>query len=343
MQEKGMFFRACLKMCLKFLLAVAILAFLIWKTGGVKKLGEISFSSLNWGWLALACVFYSIHLFVNAWRWHLLLKFRDIPCSLWTAVSLTMQSFFFSLVMPGGALGGDAVRAGFIAYRTQKGRKFDSVFTILMDRFTGMIGMFLLAFLCLPFAWESIQETGSVARVFIWFLLLFSAVGIVAAVFIFWHEKLERIRLFRWILQLADRISRGLFGRIMNALDSYRDGKKELFLCVAGSLIGVNGVLGLCFYCVCLACSTELAPAFLAALCAITLGNIAGVLPATPSGIGMRDYFVSVLMAGAAAQVGLDGVAPALLMTIVIIGFNLVGGIFFLFDRRPSAPDMQKI
>ena len=60
--------------------------------------------------------------------------------------------------MPGGAIGGDVIRGGFLSVRFPKGSKFDGVFTIIMDRFTGMIGIFLMAFLVLFLAQESIPE-----------------------------------------------------------------------------------------------------------------------------------------------------------------------------------------
>ena len=42
-------------------------------------------------------------------------------------------------------------------------------------------------------------------------------------------------------------------------------------MCVLASILGVNFVLGLCFYCVCLAFSASLAPLFAPIVAAITV------------------------------------------------------------------------
>ena len=88
--------------------------------------------------------------------------------------------------------------------------------------------------------------------------------------------------------------------------------------------------------------STSLAPLFGTIVAAITVGNIAGLIPLTMSGIGLRDYFVAAILGAALAELPdcpVAPLAPTLVMTGVIIAGGLFGGIFFLFDnpRRKSA------
>ena len=325
-----------LKYAVKILVTAGIVAILIYSSRKHGTFNGVDFSGLNWFWLAAAFLLYLVHLFVNAWRWRLLLAYRQIPCSLFSAFSLTTQSFFFSLVMPGGAIGGDVIRAGFLAYRMPKGQKFDGVFTILMDRFTGMIGIFLTVFLALPFAWRYLDGTDSRAKLLTFALLGASAAGLFAAAVIFLHGQLEKLALFRWGEDLGARLTRGFSTKLLNALDSYRGATKEIVWCVFASILGVNFVLGLCFYCVCLAFSTSLAPLFAPIVAAITVGNIAGLIPLTMSGIGLRDYFVAAILGAALAELPdcpVSALAPTLVMTGVIIAGGLFGGFFFLFDN----------
>jgi len=224
-----------------------------------------------------------------------------------------------------------------------KGQKFDGVFTILMDRFTGMIGIFLTVFLALPFAWGYLDATDPKAKLATFVLLACSAAGLAAGAAVLLHRQLEKLALFRWGESLADRISRGFFSRLLEALDSYAEAKKEIAVCVVSSILGVNFVLGLCFYCVCLAFSSSLAPLFVPIVTAITVGNIAGLIPLTMSGIGLRDYFVAAIMGSALAGLpdcAVSALAPTLAMTGIIVAGGLFGGIFFLFDnpKRKSAP-----
>ena len=100
------------------------------------------------------------------------------------------------------------MRAGFLAAHIEKGRKFDGAFTILIDRFTGMIGIFLVALLMLPFAWNSIAGVKGIIETFIRILLAGSVCGILAAFVVFGHKKLEHFRLYRAMKALADRITK---------------------------------------------------------------------------------------------------------------------------------------
>ena len=325
-----------LKYAVKILVTAGIIAVLVYSSKRHGTFDGLDLSGLNWFWLGAAFLLYLVHLFVNAWRWRLLLAYRGIPCSLFSAFSLTTQSFFFSLVMPGGAIGGDVIRAGFLAYRVPKGQKFDGVFTILMDRFTGMIGIFLTVFLALPFAWRYLDGTDPRAKLLTFALLGASAAGLLAAAVIFLHGQLERLALFRWGEALGAKLTHGFSAKLLDALDSYNGATKEIVWCVFASILGVNIVLGLCFYCVCLAFSPSLAPLFVPIVTAITVGNIAGLIPLTMSGIGLRDYFVAAILGAALAELPdcpVAALAPTLVMTGVIIAGGLFGGFFFLFDN----------
>lgn len=310
---------------LKLLIAGGIVAFLIWNNSdGLAA----TFRSIHPAWLSAAFALYALHIFANAWRWHLLLKAQKIECSLFDAVSLTMQSFFFSLVIPGGALGGDLVRVGFLTAKVPKEQKFDGAFTILMDRFTGMIGIFLVALLMLPFCLHYMDTESRVMAALIWLLAGGSACGLLAAAVVFQHRKLERIGLYRRMKELADRFSHGMFSKVADAIDSYKDCKKEIFICVAASMIFVNIVLGAAGFFVARGVDRAWASAGVS-IEAITLGNIAGLLPMTPSGIGARDFIVKNILQSA----GMDpqqALATALSFTMIIIAFNLLGGLFFI-------------
>ena len=196
---------------LKLLIAAAIVAFLVTRNSeGLLA----AFRAIHPGWLAAAFVLYGIHIWANAWRWHLLLRVRDIDCSMAEAFSLTMQSFFFSLVIPGGAIGGDLVRIGFLTARVPKEQKFVGAFTILMDRFTGMIGIFLMALVMLPLCLSFLDMGSGVMRALIWLLLGGSVCGLLAAVVVFRHHLLEKIALYRALQSFADRMTHGLFTKV---------------------------------------------------------------------------------------------------------------------------------
>ncbi len=317
------------KFALKIAIALAIVAWLV-----SQNPREIiaSLASFKIQWLALAAALYAFHLFANAWRWWLLLRAQGIECRLIDAVSITMQSFFFSLVIPGGAIGGDIVRAGFLASRVPPGRKFDGAFSILMDRLTGMIGIFLVAIIMLPFSWWALSKCGGRMDLPVKLIVAGSIAGLLASIMVFHHRKLERIPILLKCKQLADRFSGGLPSRIADALDTYNNCPKTIVTCILSSMVFVNLTLGLVAHCLALGAGVE-SPPLSATIAAITIGNIVGLLPLTPSGVGARDVFVIAIMAAAGIPLA-QATACALALTALILGFNLLGGLFFIYTPK---------
>ena len=192
-----------------------------------------------------------------------------------------------------------------------------------------MIGIFLVALLMLPFVWESIAGVKGIIEKFIYVLLAGSVCGILAAFVVFKHKALERIGLYCRMKNLADRFSGGLYTKISDALDSYNHCRKEVVLCIVTSVVFVNLVLGLMAYCVAVGVNGQDTP-FGSTLAAITVGTIAGLLPTTPAGLGVRDMFVIPILKGGGMN-GDAALAVSLVISGIIICFNLLGGIFFIF------------
>ena len=78
-------------------------------------------------------------------RWKSLAETIRIPLSGFKAFSLTMQGLFFSLVIPGGSIGGDVVKMAAISGQVKKGSRTEGIFSIVIDRIVGMIALFALA------------------------------------------------------------------------------------------------------------------------------------------------------------------------------------------------------
>ena len=321
-----------LKFILKFLVAGGVMTWLLSSHWHDMLDVMVSFKL---PWLALAAALYAFHIFANAWRWWLLLKVQKIECKLSGAISITMQSFFFSLVIPGGAIGGDLVRAGFLAARVPKGRKFDGAFSILIDRFTGMVGIFLVALILMPFTWWAISKCHGIMETLVKLIIAGSAAGILASIVVFQHRRLEKIPILLKCKELADKLTHGMPSRIADSLDTYASCPGTIAICIATSMLFVNLTLGLVAYTLVLGAGAS-APPISAVLAAITIGNIAGLLPLTPSGIGARDIFVIAILEAGGIAAG-QATATSLAITALILAFNLLGGVFFLLYKKPQS------
>ena len=93
-----------------------------------------SFPRFAWPRLRPRCSLRCLTLFgisMTATRWWLLLRASNLPQTLIRAFRLTFIGCFFNNVVP-GQTGGDLVRAYYIA-RENKGRKTDSILTVIVD------------------------------------------------------------------------------------------------------------------------------------------------------------------------------------------------------------------
>ena len=315
---------------LRFMIAGGIIFWLI-KNSKDDVLRELK--DYNFFWLIPAAVMYLGHLVFSAWRWRELLKIQNINLSLFEAFSLTMKSFFLSLVIPGGAFGGDLAKIAFVSARAPEGQKVEGAFSILVDRITGMIALFgttlIFCFICLPLLF-SLHEKKPSDGIFILILLIVCLVGLCAGVGVFFHRIFEKIGLFKKIIDFVDKKTHGTVKRIFNALDLYRSSYKSLLLMTFYSMLMIHLLLSLVMFLVILGLEGNVNVSILYVITGILLGNVAGVIPLTPAGLGFRDYIIKLIFAAGGMAHGAE-LAPVLIYSSLIVCFNVLGGIFFVF------------
>ncbi|MDD3118349.1 MAG: lysylphosphatidylglycerol synthase transmembrane domain-containing protein [Victivallales bacterium] len=303
-------------------------------------------------WLVPAVCLYYLLLFVGAWRWYLLARVLNFRLTLWDAVSLTMKAFFCSLVIPGGAIGGDLVKIGFLAGHAAKGTKVEGAFTVLMDRIVGMIALFVLAIILTLVSIPLLMSINApelyamcglshdpqlIYRgkcLLIVGILALCLAGLAACFVMFMHRQLEKIPLIRWGINLANRISHGSFARTTAAIDIYRHNPRLVFNTVIISVFLVHLNLVAVVFCLAMGLGVKIVKP-LALVTGVILGNIAGLIPFTPSGVGFRDYTI-IKFVEACGATGTQAGATALFFTSLIIFANISCGIFFLLGRRSS-------
>lgn len=285
----------------------------------------------NYSWLIMAGMLYVLHLLAGAWRWWLLLKVQGVYIKFHEALSLSMQGFFFSLVLPGGALGGDVVKAAFLVKRTPKGNKLTGTFTILIDRIIGMISLFSLAGVAGLVSYQFLKNVSGFMTLIVYALLLGCITGVGSAIVLFFHRQLEKIPGVAPILNFGDRISHGAVSKLTGAMDSFRSAWKTLINTILISIFLIHLMLSMVVFCIASGLGiNKLAPEIY--ILSTTLANAAAAIPATPSGVGTRDVVLEKIFVAAGVQSG-EAVAIALLFTSLILIFNLAGGLFFIFSK----------
>ncbi len=336
-EKKRLFSVKLLKAAFKLAIAGGIVAILVSRdTAELEKCLE----TFDYRWLVPAVLCYILHMVVCALRWHSLTKVLNIGLNKFEAISLTMQAYFFSLVMPGGAIGGDLVKIGVLSSRTKSGNKLEGAFTILMDRIAGMIALFMLTIvitipaipMLMKISIPDIPLSNNMKIVCIAGLFVLCIAGLGSSFAIFLHRFFEKMPITGTLMRMADRWTHGMISRMTAAVDIYRTHAMIVFNSVLISIPFVHLMTVVVFFFAAKGLQADNATLF-TMLVAVTIGNIAGLIPLAPGGIGIRDVTViSILAAG--------GMAPGeaktvqLLCTAIMIVCNLLAGIFFIVSPK---------
>ncbi len=275
-----------------------------------------------------------IHMTVCGVRWYGLLKLQRVDISFKETMVLNFKSFFLSLVIPGGTIGGDVAKVAMVSSKLPKGARFEPVFCILIDRIIGMIGLFLLALLAIGVSFRILMQADLSELGFahelnvlgIGILVLICVGGLLMSVFLFFHKQFEKVNFVSRMIPKIDKLSRGYLNRCFAAVDLYSKNWKVLLLWVLLTTVFVHLMMVAICYVLAIGFGVKVV-SFSGFFAAVILGSIAGLLPFTPSGLGMRDYVMLLILSAAAIE---GGATIAVLLSMVVIASNLLGGLAFL-------------
>lgn len=335
-QNKGI--SQLFKTVLRMLFAVSIIGALIWFH---RKQLLHCLTSFDYLFVLPALLCYFLQMAAGAWRWRRLALLQGFKLSAFEAFSLTMQGCFFSLIIPGGAIGGDMAKMGLLAKRRQPGSRAEGIFTIFIDRVTGMIALFALAIVLLLKFFPQIPQmqipdmniTSTGIKWAATGILLLCTAGIGAGIAVFFHRILRKIPGVDWILKKIDERFNNTASRMTAMADEYAKFPGTVTMLTAASVFLVHLMLAmpLCFLLAGAGIRLDGAMLLLIAT-AVTLGNIAGLIPLTPGGIGLRDLTVIAVLSAGGISAG-TGEAVQLMSTGLYVIANLCGGFFFALDN----------
>ncbi len=130
---------------LRVLISTGALAFLFWKIGLGETLVALRRADLRY--LLAAFLLYILSLIIRAYRWFVLLHSLDPTIPFGRLLRLYFVGAFFNAFLP-TTYGGDVVRALELTRDTDASA---SVGTVLLDRMTGLLMLFVMGLAVLPF------------------------------------------------------------------------------------------------------------------------------------------------------------------------------------------------
>ena len=326
---------------LKALAKLLIAGLLIYWVAGKewKKIAEL-ISSVSPVWIILCFFTLFIQAIGTSIRWRSLIA-PELHVTLYDAFRLTMIGLFSNIFIPGGAVGGDVVKAAFLSARTEAGKRVDAAVSVLVDRIVGLIGLFLLNLFLAALYLKRILALDAASRYIVWLLCLMCITGIAVSFVIFFQDFIFRWKPAKMLLDWADRWMKGIPGNIIRSVSSYRSRWKTVFRNILFSMLILHPLLMLSIYFALFGVLQNPPDAGLT-MTAMAFGNSASALPITPGGIGTRDYVVKILLSGWGFHES-SAAAAMMIYTSMMLLLNLCSGIgFFLPGDKISGKMDQK-
>jgi uncharacterized protein (TIRG00374 family) len=322
----------------KIALAAAILGYLLIQVERQSGFSRLVHEPKVWHLLAigLLCTLGAVTLtFV---RWHVLLKVLGLDFRLRDTMRLGALGFALNFVSL-GSIGGDLFKAIFAA-KDSPGRRTEAVATVVVDRIVGLSMMLALASVATYF----VDWSGAPSPIK---LLVFTIH--VAAV-----ALLVGVALLLAVPALSGERMRGLVGgvplvgstaaRLIATISIYRDEKRRVLLACAISLVS-STLFILSFYFVAQGLPVQ-APTLAQHFVIVPSANLAGAIPATPSGLGTMELAVDKLyqaVPGATAIPAGDGtlVAFGQRATMILVAAGCLA--FYVLQRGDLREAMHEI
>lgn len=288
----------------------------------------------EWWWVAAALGIMMLQSPIGAVRWRLLLGVQGIHITFLESLRLTYIGWFFNNWMPGG-MGGDLVKAWYIARRTHQ--KAEAVTVVFLDRLIGMVSLAVLGA-------AAVLATLGDERVRAARIILAAFLGLAAAGgWIFYSRRLRRlVRLDRWLARLPVG---HVVARVDQALFIYRHHKGTVALSVVYSWAAqAASVFAIYFLATGLGSAGRLVQFFVN----VPIIFIGWSLIPVPGGFGVAEglaqqlFTASVLGVRTAAEAATLALTMILAFRVVQSAVSLPGAALYLARRTNVSPRMMR-
>ncbi len=273
-----------------------------------------SFQHLNWGWVAVTFVLMVLGLFMRAYRWLMLLRGLKTAVSFRRLAELYIVGNFFNTFLPSG-FGGDLVR---VMEVSQDMPGDIAAGTVIVDRLTGLLMLFGMALLALPFRPDNFPPE------LLWPVVGVSVIGLIGG-FVLLEGSLIR-RFGGWLpnkLSVTD--PQRPLAKLLNAVQgcgwravgraflvsAVFDGMLAIWWMTTGFALGLDHI-GYTYF-----------------LIVIPILSVSMIVPSV-GGLGVREAIAPLLFAGAGLPAG-EAVTLSLLVFVTQRATGMLGAPLYLY------------
>jgi len=277
--------------------------------------------------LAAGCTIFFVSIFLSAVQWNLLLKHQGVIIGEKQTFILYMIGHFFNNFLP-GAMGGDLIKVYKLKSDHKRGK--EGLVATFLDRFAGLFMLSLFALISAAYLHHhpDIPFSGNLYLYIIAVFALFFA----ALIFLF-SRRVARIVYGTVLKNINPMNLRDKFSDLHNFLHLYR-GNRILYIKVfALSLIIQFMRISVHWFA---AKSIGFDIPFVVFLVFVPLIALIASLPLSFGGLGVREGLGQVLFTAAGFN-GPMAVATQFLASLIGIAVSIIGGVLFIFQRKPNA------
>lgn len=273
----------------------------------------------HWELLLAAQLVATSAILVSILRWCILVRAFDIPFTYREALRLGFLGYLLNFVSF-GSVGGDLFKAILVA-KNKPEKRPEAVASVLLDRALGLLGLVILAFLCLTFIPKAPLPNAM--------LQIRNGAAVIAAVSI--AALLIAVFAGNWFERLVSWIESwpvvGVpLSRMARAVRLLRKTPMTLVLLAAYAL-GVHSLLAFTVFLISKGIYSQY-PSFAEHLLVVPPAMAAGTLPLAPGGLGYQEAALSVLFEMLPdLPEGFSGTLVAIIyrfMTLMIAGIGLI-------------------
>ena len=254
-----------------------------------------------------------------------MLKAQDISLSYWESIKLNLTGNFFNMFVPAGSLGGDVVKAYYVAQHTSQ--KTEAVTAVLLDRVVGLLSFVIFAVAGLALKFD--DRTRPLA---LWLGVLVTVIAAVVAV-----AFSQRLRTLLGLERVAARLPMAdQVRRIGRATLRMREHISITIAALLATLVLQAFVLG--SFAVA-AVGLGMKPDIVGYYGYLALSLIIAAIPISPGGLGTMEAAMIFLLGGAGYGDDAQIVLLALAMRAIQLFWALPGGGAFVTGACRPDPD----
>ncbi len=304
---------------LRVVIGIGLIAFLLVKLDIEKIL--LNIRNMEIRFLAYALIPYFLFIVVSTWRWQVLLDYKRMDITFKDSLLIYFIALFFNNLLP-TTVGGDIMR---IVY-SMKDRKTDALAIVLADRILGFIGLFIFGLFAVIYLYIfqkrsefiSLMIIGLLALLFITFILFSERV------YTSIYPIMAKLKLFH----IGERIN-----NLHKTMTDFSSAWGVITICVIHSII-IQALLAISPYLVLKSIGNyhiSILPFFIY----IPIINVISMIPISFNALGVREnaYVILFQRAGLSGEVSLTVSLVSFFLTFL---WSLIGGIFFIFYKKPA-------